>query len=82
MVKFDLLVALVSNSNVQTHATYGEHNHVVKLATPVNLPGQTLNDVSRWEVALATLQYTNHFCQLREDVTIYAVVTMWVNYAS
>jgi hypothetical protein len=41
---------------------------------PINLVSRTLNDDSRWEVALTTLQYTNRFYQLREDVTIYAVV--------
>jgi hypothetical protein len=46
----------------------------VKLSTPINLTNQTLNDDSRWEVALTTLEYTNRFYQLREDVTIHAVV--------
>jgi hypothetical protein len=68
------VVTLPSNSNMQTHPANRGHNYVVKLATPINLTGQTLNETLRWEVALTTLQYTNHFYQLREDVAIYAVV--------
>ena len=74
MEKSNFVVTLPSNSNMLTHPTNRGHNYVVKLATPINLTNQTLNDNSRWEVALTTLQYTNHFYQLREDVTIYAVV--------
>ena len=44
------------------------------MAMPINLTSHTLNDDTRWEVALTTLQYTNQFYQLREDVIIYAVV--------
>ena len=74
MEKSNFVVTLPSNSNILTHPTNRGHNYVVKLATPINLTNQTLNDDSRWEVALTTLQYTNRFYQLREDVTIYAVV--------
>ena len=74
MEKSNFVVTLPSNSNMLTHPTNRGHNYVVKLATPINLTSQTLNDDSRWEVALTTLQYTNRFYQLREDVTIYAVV--------
>ena len=74
MEKSDFVVTLPSNSNVLSHPGNRGHNYVVRLATPINLTPQSLNDDSRWEVALSTLQYTNRFYQLREDVTIYAVV--------
>ena len=68
------MVTLPSNSNMLTHPSNRGHNYEVKLAAPINLTNRTLNDDTRWEVALTTLQYTNRFYQLREDVTIYAVV--------
>jgi hypothetical protein len=74
MEKSDFVVTLPSNSNMQTHPADRGHNYVVKLASLINLTGPTLNSTSRWEVALTTLQYTNQFYQLREDVIIYAVV--------
>ena len=74
MEKSNFVVTLPSNSNMLTHPNNRGHNYEVKLAMPINLTNQTLNDDSRWEVALTTLQYTNRFYQLREDVTIYAVV--------
>jgi hypothetical protein len=67
-------VTLPSNSNMKTHPHNHGHNYVVKPAMSINLTDHTLNSDSRWEVALTALQYTNHFYQLREDVTIYAVV--------
>jgi hypothetical protein len=74
MEKSDFVVTLPSNSNMQTHPGNRGHNYVVKLASPINLTGPTLNHASRWEVALTTLQCRNHFYQLREDISIYAVV--------
>jgi hypothetical protein len=57
-----------------THPSNRGHNYVVKLSAPINLTNQTLNDDSRWEVVLTTLEYTKRFYQLREDATIYAAV--------
>jgi hypothetical protein len=74
MEKSDFVVTLPSNSNMITHPTNRGHNYVVKMATPINLTSRMLNNDARWEVALTTLQYTNHFYQLREDVIIHAVV--------
>jgi hypothetical protein len=74
MEKSGFVVTLPSDSNMLTYPTNRGHDYVVKLASPINLTNQTLADDSRWEVALTTLQYTNRFYQLREDVIIYAVV--------
>ena len=74
MEKSNFVVTLPGNSNMQTHPTYRGHNYVVKLATPINLTSQRLNEDPRWEVALTTLQYANRFYQLRQDVTMYALV--------
>jgi hypothetical protein len=74
MDKSSFVVTLPSNSNMLTHPTNRGHNYVVKLSRPTNLTNQTLNDDSRWEVALTTLEFTNRFYQLREDATIYGVV--------
>jgi hypothetical protein len=74
MEKSNFVVTLPCNSNMQTHPSNRGHNYVVKPSTPINLTNQTLNDDSRWEVALTAMEYTNRFYQLREDVTIYAVV--------
>jgi hypothetical protein len=59
---------------VLSHPNNRGHNYVVRPAAPINLMRRTLNDDSRREVALTTLRYTNRFYQLREDVTIHAVV--------
>ena len=74
MEETNFVVTLPSNSNMLTHPSNRGHNYEVKLAAPINLTNRTLNDDTRWEVALTTLQYTNRFYQLRKDVTIYAVV--------
>ena len=74
MENSNFVVTLPSNSNVLSHPSNRGHNYVVRLAAPINLTSRLLNDDSRWEVALTSLQYTNHFYQLREDVTIYALV--------
>jgi hypothetical protein len=74
MEKSDFTVTLPSNSNVLSYPSNRGHNYVVRLSTPISLASQTLNDDPHWEVALTTVQYTNTFYQLREDVTIYAVV--------
>ena len=67
-------VTLPSNSNMNSHPTNRGNNYVVKLSSPLNFSGQTLNEDASWEVALTILQYTNRFYDLRENCTLYLVM--------
>jgi hypothetical protein len=67
-------VTLPSNSNMNSHPANRGNNYVVKLSSPLNFSGQTLNEDASWEVALTTLQYTNRFYDLRENCTLYLVM--------
>jgi hypothetical protein len=67
-------VTLPSNSNMSSHPNNRGNNYVVKLSSPLNFSGQTLNEDAAWEVALTTVQYTNRFYDLRENCTLYTVL--------
>jgi hypothetical protein len=68
-------VTLPSNSNVNSHPTNRGNNYVVKLSSPLNFSGQTLNADAAWEeAAITTMQYTNRFYDLRENSTLYTVL--------
>jgi hypothetical protein len=67
-------VTLPSNSNMNSHPTNRGNNYVVKLSSPLNFSGQTLNEDAAWEVAITTMQYTNRFYDLRENSTLYTVL--------
>jgi hypothetical protein len=67
-------VTLPSNSNMNYHPTNSGNNYVVKLSSPLNFSGQTLNEDAAWEVAITTMQYTNRFYDLRENSTLNAVL--------
>ena len=67
-------VTLPSNSNMGSHPTNRGNNFVVKLSSPLNFSGQTLNEDSAWEVSLTTVQYTNRFYDLRENCTLHVVM--------
>ena len=67
-------VTLPSNSNMGSHPTNRGNNYVVKLSSPLNFSGQTLNEDAAWEVALTTVQYTNRFYDLRENSTLHIVM--------
>ena len=70
-------VTLPSNSNMGSHPTNRGNNYVVKLSSPLNFSGQTLNEDSSWEAALTTVQYTNRFYDLRENCTLYLVMELY-----
>jgi hypothetical protein len=70
-------VTLPSNSNMASHPTNRGNNYVVKLSSPLNFSGSTLNEDVSWEVALTTVQYTNRFCDLRENSTLYVVLELY-----
>ena len=67
-------VTLPSNSNMNSHPTNRGNNYIVKLSSPLNFSGQTLNEDASWEVALTTMQYTNRFYDLRENCQLYLVL--------
>ena len=67
-------VTLPSNSNMSSHPTNRGNNYTVKLSSPLNFSGQTLNEDASWEVALTTMQYTNRFYDLRENCWLYIVL--------
>jgi hypothetical protein len=70
-------VTLPSNSNMSTHPSNRGNNYIVKLSSPLNFSGQTLNEDASWEVALTTVQYTNRFYDLRENSTLYIVIEVY-----
>jgi hypothetical protein len=70
-------VTLPSNSNMASHPTYRGNNYVVKLSSPLNFSGSTLNEDVSWEVALTTVQYTNRFYDLRENSTLYIALELY-----
>ena len=74
-------VTLPSNSNMGSHPKNRGNNYVVKLNSPLNFSGQTLNEDVEWEVALTTMQYTNRFYDLRENSTLYIVIENYYNEA-
>ena len=59
---------------MKSHPTNRGNNYIVKLSSPLNFSGQTLNEDAAWEVALTTMQYTNRFYDLRENCTLYVVL--------
>ena len=67
-------VTLPSNSNMQMHPANRGNDYTVRLATPLNFAGQTLNDSVCWEAALASIQYTNRFYDVRDATVVYIVV--------
>ena len=67
-------VTLPSNSNMATHPANRGSNYIVRLCAPLNFTGQTLNEDANWEVALASLQYTNQFYEVREPHDLHVVV--------
>ena len=67
-------VTLPSNSNMATHPANRGSNYIVRLCAPLNFTGQTLNEDANWEVALASLQYTNQFYEVRESHDLHVVV--------
>jgi hypothetical protein len=67
-------VTLPGNSNMISHPTNRGNDYVVKLSSPLNFSGQTLNEDVAWEVAITTVQYTNRFYDLRENSTLYTVL--------
>ena len=67
-------VTLPSNSNMKSHPSNRGCKYTVKLGAPINFGGQTLNDDVNWEVALASVQYTNRFYDVRTSATIYVHV--------
>jgi hypothetical protein len=70
-------VTLPSNSNMASHPSNRGNNYVVKLSSPLNFSGSTLNEDVSWEVALTTVQYTNRFYDLRENSTLYVVLELY-----
>jgi hypothetical protein len=67
-------VTLPSNSNMNSHPTNRGNNYIVKLSSPLNFSGPTLNEDVSWEAALTTVQYTNRFYDMRENCTLYLVL--------
>jgi hypothetical protein len=66
-----------SNRNMASHPSNCGNNYVVKLSSPLNFSGSTLNENVSWEVALTTVQYTNRLYDLRENPTLYAMLELY-----
>ena len=67
-------VTLPSNSNMDKHPTNKGSLYTVALSSPLNFSGQTLNDDTRWQVAMLSLHYTHNFFNFLEDCLLYFVV--------
>jgi hypothetical protein len=48
--------------------------YTVAPVRPLNFSGQTLNDDTRWQVAVLSLHYTHNFSNFREDCLLHFVV--------
>ena len=70
MEETNFTVTLPSNSNMGTHPGNRGNNYIVKLSSPLNFSGQTLNEDASWETSLTTVQYTNRFYDLRENCNL------------
>ena len=67
-------VTLPSNSNMDKHPANTGSLYTVALSSPLNFSGQTLNDDTRWQVAMLSLHYTHNFFNFREDCLLHFVV--------
>jgi hypothetical protein len=67
-------VTCPSNSNMQTHPDNTGSQFTVKLASTLNLAGQTLNEDVQWQVALLSLHYTHDFNNFLESTTLRVIV--------
>jgi hypothetical protein len=64
-------VTLPSNSNMDKHPSNTGSLYGVTLTSPLNFSGQTLNDDTRWQVAMLSLRYTRNLFNLREDCLLH-----------
>ena len=64
-------VTLPSNSNMDKHPTNKGSLYTVALSSPLNFSGQTLNDDTRWQVAMLSLHYTHNFFNFRKGCKLY-----------
>jgi hypothetical protein len=67
-------VTLPSTSNMDKHPANTGSLYTVALSSPLNFSGQTLNDDTRWQVAMLSLHYTHSFVNFREDCLLHFVV--------
>jgi hypothetical protein len=64
-------VTLPSNSNMDKHPTNKGSLYTVTLSSPLNFSGQTLNDDTRWQVAMLSLHYTHNFFNFSKGCKLY-----------
>ena len=67
-------VTCPSNSNMTTYPGNTGSNYTVKLPKALNFAGQSLNDDTRWEVAMLSVHYTHNFINFREACTVSVIV--------
>lgn len=67
-------VTLPSNTDMRTFPKNRGADFQVRLACPLSLEGQTLNEGNDWEVALTSLQYTNQFFDVPQPITMRVVL--------
>ena len=71
---FGVPVTLPSNSNELTHPNNTKSLYTVKLGVPLNFSSNTLNDTSRWCVAMTSMHYTNNFYNFREACSLRVIL--------
>jgi hypothetical protein len=67
-------VTLPSKSDMDKHPANTGSLYTVALASPPNFSGQTLNDDTRWQLAMLSLPYTHNFFNFREECLLHFVV--------
>jgi hypothetical protein len=67
-------VTLRSNSSMCKYPSNTGSLYTVALSSPLNVSGQTLNDDTRWQVAMLSLPYTHNFFNIREESFLHFVV--------
>jgi hypothetical protein len=64
-------VTLPGNSNMVKHPSNKGALYTVTPSSPLNFSGQTLNDDTRWQVAMLSLHYTHNLYNFRKASKLY-----------
>jgi hypothetical protein len=67
-------VTLPSNSNMAKHPYNKGALYAVTLPSPLNFSGQTLNEHTRWQVAMLSLRYTHNLYDFRKGCKLYVAM--------
>lgn len=70
----EFTITLPSDVNANEYPENRQSNYTVKLATPLTLHGDTLNEEVEWQACLTSMQYTNRFYDVKEPMKVLVAV--------